>query len=355
MSEGNDMTEHGGPVARRELLTGGAALAGAAIAGLAGAEAAKGGHNTNVAYDSQEVMHLDVTNTTAGSTRIASDISGTAAFVGLNNVAVGISRPDGILGRTAYTTSNCAGVAGACEAASGGIGVLGTAKANDGTGVGVYGFSGSSVPSTVAPGGTGVYGFGPNRGMLGRSTSGNGLEGETTSGVGVLGTAGATGIAGRFVGRTVVEGALEASTLNSSGKSTLADVDASGPVKLAGTLDVTGKSTVAELDVNGPVNFKGPVNFNAPAGPGASAPATTVDRLSLPKTSGLVTLKRAAASISVANVPVGAGSLAIATLQRHRKGLYVVAAVPNASRKRITIHFNKRAPKGTKVAWMVVN
>jgi hypothetical protein len=32
-----------------------------------------------------------------------------------------------------------------------------------------------------------------------------------------------------------------------------------------------------------------------------------------------------------------------------------VAAVPNASRNRITIHFNKRAPKGTKVAWMVVN
>jgi hypothetical protein len=63
MSEGNGMTEHGGPVARRELLTGGAALAGAAIAGVAGAEAAKGGHNTNVAYDSQEVMHVDVTNT----------------------------------------------------------------------------------------------------------------------------------------------------------------------------------------------------------------------------------------------------------------------------------------------------
>jgi hypothetical protein len=320
MSEGNDMTDHGGPVARRELLTGGAALAGAAIAGLAGAEAAKGGHNTNVVYDSQEVMHVDVTNTTAGSTRISSDISGTAAFVGLNNYPVGISRPDGILGRTGYTSGGCAGTAGSCEAASGGIGVLGTAKATDG--MGVFGYAGSVVPQESVPG-TGVYGRGPSNGVVGRSTNGVGVRGEST-----------TGLAGQFAGKTVVEGDLEATTAKVSGKSTLADVDASGPVKLAGTLDAKGKATLASLDVSGPVN---------------------VDRLSLPKTSGVVTLKRAAASISVANVPVGAASLAIATLQRHRKGLYVVAAVPNASRNRITIHFNKRAPKGTKVAWMVVN
>jgi hypothetical protein len=342
MSEGNDMTEHGGPVARRELLTGGAALAGAAIAGLAGAEAAKGGHNTNVPYDTQEVMHVDVTNTTAGSTRISSDISGTAAFVGLNNYPVGISRPDGILGRTGYTSGGCAGTAGSCEAASGGIGVLGTAKAADG--MGVFGFAGSVVPLESVPG-TGVYGSGPSNGVVGRSTSGVGVRGESTG-----------GLAGQFAGKTVVEGDLEATTAKVSGKSTLADVDASGPVKLAGTLDAKGKATLAALDVSGPVNFSGPVSFKANAAAGSgSAPATTVDRLALPRTSGLVTLKRAAASVSVAKVPVGAASLAIATLQRHRKGLYVVAAVPNASRNRITIHFNKRAPKGTKVAWMVVN
>jgi hypothetical protein len=43
----------------------------------------------------------------------------------------------------------------------------------------------------------------------GESGSGSGVEGTTASGVGVLGVAGAGGIAGRFVGRTVVEGALE--------------------------------------------------------------------------------------------------------------------------------------------------
>jgi hypothetical protein len=46
--------------------------------------------------------------------------------------------------------------------------------------------------------------------------------------------------------------------------------------------------------------------------------ATTFDKLALPKTSGTATLKRAAASISVRNVPVGTGTLVLATLQKHR-------------------------------------
>ena len=243
---------------RRALLTGAAALAGGGLAKLAAPDTAAAGHNTDIAYDSQTVVHADVTNTTAGSTRISSDISGTAAFVALNNYPVGISRPDGMLGRTAYTTSNCAGVAGASQAASGGIGVLGTSLAADGTGV--YGYAGSVVPSELTGGGIGVFGSGPDHGVLGRgrgtgigvegeatagtgvrgeattgagmqgqstsgtgvdgksatgpgvhgeSTSGTGVEGITTSGVGVQGVAGANGIAARFVGRTVVEGALE--------------------------------------------------------------------------------------------------------------------------------------------------
>jgi hypothetical protein len=262
---------------RRALLTGAAALAGGGLVKLAAPDTAAAGHNTDIVYDTQTVVHTDVTNTTAGSTRISSDISGTAAFVALNDYPVGISRPDGMLGRTSYTTSNAAGVAGASQAAAGGIGVLGTSVAANGTGV--YGYAGSVTPSEVTPGGIGVYGSGPEHGMLGRgrgtgigvegeatagtgvrgeattgagmegqstsgtgvdgrsatgpgvhgeSTSGTGVEGRgatlgvfgscdagvgtqgtTASGVGVLGVAGANGIAGRFVGRTVVEGALE--------------------------------------------------------------------------------------------------------------------------------------------------
>jgi hypothetical protein len=136
-------------IERRGVLAAALALVGAGIAWFVGR--ANAGHDTNIVYDSQTAMHLDVTNTTAGSTRISSNISGTAAFVALNNYPVGISRPDGMLGRTSYTTSNCAGVAGACEAASGGIGVLGTANASNGTGV--FGFAGSSVPFNLPPAG----------------------------------------------------------------------------------------------------------------------------------------------------------------------------------------------------------
>jgi hypothetical protein len=166
------------------MLAGVVALVAAGLAWI-GERLASAGHNTNIAYDSQTVVHMDVTNTGAGSTRVSSNISGTAAFVALNNYPVGISRPDGMLGRTMYTTSNAAGVAGTNEAASGGIGVLGTAKST--TGTGVYGFAGSVVPSTVAPAGSGVYGSGPVTGVHGQSSAGSGVVGISNTGDGILG------------------------------------------------------------------------------------------------------------------------------------------------------------------------
>jgi hypothetical protein len=168
---------------RRGVLAAGLTLVGAAIAWFAGR--ANAGHDTNIAYDSQTAMHLDVTNTTSGSTRVSSNISGTAAFVVLNNYPVGISRPDGLLGRTTYTTSNCAGVAGASEAASGGIGVLGTSNASNGTGV--FGYSGSSVPFIPPPAGTGVFGEGPVNGIAGKSAAGTAVMGNSSTGDGVWG------------------------------------------------------------------------------------------------------------------------------------------------------------------------
>jgi hypothetical protein len=172
-----DTEDQSTSASRRTLLASIAALTGAAIAKLAGADEAQAGHNTDIAYDSQTVLHADVTNTTSGSTRVSSNISGTAAFVALNNYPVGISRPDGMLGRTAYTTSSCAGVAGACEAASGGIGVLGTAKAANG--VGVFGFAGSVVPSETMPPGTGVFAKGPNQGVVAEAVDGVGVLGRS--------------------------------------------------------------------------------------------------------------------------------------------------------------------------------
>lgn len=250
------------PLARRGLVMGGVALAGAAVAGVASADPAAAGHNTNIAYDSQSVVHADVTNTTAGSTRISSNVSGTAAFVALNDYPVGISRPDGMLGRTTYTTANCAGVAGSCEAAAGGVGVLGsTANA---TGVGVYGYSGSSVPSTVAPAGTGVYASGPTYGVVAEARD-------------------AGGIAGRF------DGAVQA------------------------------------------------------------------ESLSVTQSAGQATTTKATKRLTIPGVTVSPTSFVVATMQRPKKGVYVAAAVPHPTAGTITVHFNKKAPKGTRVGWLLVN
>jgi hypothetical protein len=288
-----------GDLARRRFFVGGAALAGAAVAGVAAPGPASAGHNTSIAYDTQTVMHLDVTNTTAGSTRVSSDVSGTAAFVALNNYPVGIPRPDGMLGRrTSYTTSNCAGVAGTCESDTGGLGVLGSAKSA--TGTGVYGFAGSVVPSTVAPAGTGVYGSGPTTGVVAvaRDAGGTGVHATATDGVAVRGVA-TGGLAAHFEGTTRVDGALQATTA---------------------TVDRVATKT-----------------------------------LRLTEASGKAKTTRRTRILTVSGVPVAGTSLVVATLQRPRRGLFVAAAQPVPARDQIKIHFNKVAPKGTVVGWVVVN
>ena len=46
--------------------------------------------------------------------------------------------------------------------------------------------------------------------------------------------------------------------------------------------------------------------------------------------------------------------MVVATLQKAKKGLYVVAARPVGG-NRVKITFNKKAPSGTVVGWVVVN
>ena len=227
---------------RRNIITGGlAALSGAVLAKLAGPEKAAAGHDTNIVYDSQTAMHLDVTNTTSGSTRVSSDISGTAAFVVLNNYPVGISRPDGLLGRTTYTTSNCAGVAGASEAASGGIGVLGTC--NNQTGCGVFGHAQSSVPFTPPPAGTGVHGEGRQNGISGKALA---ADGYAVRGQGF----GTNGKAAIFIGSTRVEGLLEAvgELQSAGGLKTFGNLQAFGSLEALGGLVTSGKVPAAVVE-----------------------------------------------------------------------------------------------------------
>lgn len=282
------------PMPRRMLMFGGAAAAGSAIAAVASSSPASAGHNTNIAYDSQTVMHVDVTNTAAGSTRISSNDSGTAAFVALNDYPSGISRPDGMLGRTTYATSNAAGVAGASQAAARGIGVLGAA--NSLTGTGVYAYAGSVVPSTQSPDGTGLYASGPANGVV--------AVARDAGGVAVTANAPAGGRAAVLNGRTEVTGPLVAQ-------------DVSATTMAANTV-------------------------------------TATDGLRLSRTAGRATVTGKRRSVQVSDVPVTANSVVVATLQKPKKGLYVVAARPVSGNK-VKITFNKKAPSGTVVGWVVVN
>jgi len=45
----------------------------------------------------------------------------------------------------------------------------------------------------------------------------------------------------------------------------------------------------------------------------------------------------------------------LATLQTNRGGFYVQAAVPNVSKKTVTIYLNKKAPAAMKVAWFMLS
>ena len=45
----------------------------------------------------------------------------------------------------------------------------------------------------------------------------------------------------------------------------------------------------------------------------------------------------------------------LATLQTNRAGFYVQAAVPNLSKKAVTIYLNKKVPAAMKVAWFTLS
>ena len=60
-------------------------------------------------------------------------------------------------------------------------------------------------------------------------------------------------------------------------------------------------------------------------------------------------------SVKVTGTAVDDTTRAIATLQQHRKGVGVAAAVPNATTDTITIYLTAPAPSATKVTWMLLD
>src|SRR6266540_3133660 len=88
-ARGRDEMEGGqmvGQLRRRGLIAGVAALAAAGLAKLAGAGRAEASHDSTTTYTPDNTMHVDVINTTLGTTSVLSSISGgNPALAGVNN------------------------------------------------------------------------------------------------------------------------------------------------------------------------------------------------------------------------------------------------------------------------------
>jgi hypothetical protein len=145
-------------------------------------------------------------------------------------------------------------------------------------------------------GGTGVGGVGETAGVAGTSINGDGVTGNSLAGAGVRGRA---------------EAGVGVAASSQSG---------------------IGISTFS-----------------------ASGTALAVEGRVIMSRSGLATIPRDKATVTV-QVPGGvqATSFAVATLQRHRRGVHVVSATPNRSRGTLTIRLNRPVGAATRVGWIVI-
>src|SRR6266540_1521192 len=198
-----------GQLKRRGLIAAAAALGAAWLAKLAGTECAQAAHNTNIAYDSQTVLHVDQINTTASTTSITrlSGPGDVTAFSVSNstNRGFGIESSTsgagfaGVFAQNNSPASSPSGLGGMgvrggnfdSSATANGIGVEGQVFAA--SSVGVRGINTANSPSAVAVQGlSNDIGTGPGIGVHGKS-AGIGVEGDSTNSVGVIGRTTAAG------------------------------------------------------------------------------------------------------------------------------------------------------------------
>ena len=71
--------------------------------------------------------------------------------------------------------------------------------------------------------------------------------------------------------------------------------------------------------------------------------------------SGVATVLKGKANVSLAFSGNLGGSSVLATIQQNAPGVWVISAVPDAVHNAIIIHLNKQATTPIKVAWFVLN
>lgn len=255
-------------------------------------------------------------------------------------------------------------------------------------------------PNTSGKGSLGVYGHGHDVGVLGDSTTSTGVQGiggvtaggavgesgvsgtggsanpqTGGGGSGVVGLGGAGGDQGGFgvvgTGGTDVDGNRAAGVVGVGGPGVQGQGPGFGVFGQGGSDGVfgialndngTGVSGVAPhlgTGVNGTANFADGVGMVAENNAGGTAfQAKGTARFSgrtVFSRSGTLTVRAGSTKVTRKGIALTAASLVLATLQQHRAGVHVLAAVPNVTGSSFTVFLSNAVPANTKVAWFVVN
>jgi hypothetical protein len=224
------------------------------------------------------------------------------------------------------------GVAGATTSGAGGPPAC--QGVNGGAGDGVFGssVSGDAVHGTTAGAGNALHATNTNSGA-----NGNAVFGEHTGGgsgvVGQTNSSGRAGVAGINLGGGA---GVRGTTGNGTGVQGLSGaagaIGTSGTALATGAIGVEARTNVSDGTA---LNVAGPATFSL---------------------SGVAHIGAGHTQAVVTGVSLRTTSLVLATLQ-NSIGVYVVAAVPNVARSKITIVLNAVVPAShtAKIAWFVVN
>jgi len=381
-------------VGRRAMLTAGLAGMIAAVVGALGApRRVAAGDGDSVVIGKLNVGQSATWLHTTNHDGFLSETDGGDALIGKCSA----DKKSGVFGSASvaggfgvYGLHGPSGNAGALGSADNGVRGLSTGmngvegrSAGNGTS-GVAGFTSNA-------GGWGVHGLhGPSgnwgalgnadKGVRGYSKSGGGVYGQSDSGEGVRGHCGTgDGVVGQSNGAN--KSGVYAYNTHKDGYGAYG---ANVPAKTHGYLggDKVGVCGVVDdvvgcgvQGVNMAANGLGVAGINAAMGTsgslggwaGVNAFSSKPDSFAL-NVDGRVQFHRS----GIATIPAGMSSVAVgtaagfaldlfpesrvlATLQTNRGGFYVQAAVPNVSKKTVTIYLNKKAPAAMKVAWFILS
>lgn len=268
---------------------------------------------------------------------------GDGVHAAANGPGNGVFGLGGALGKELHDTG--AGVKG--EGGGGGPGVSGKGGLNDGTGVhgtgsgagcGVRGDGGAGNTAVSAAGVIGVGGAGTTL-VGGPGVVGVGADGSRHGGPGVVGAGGngsngveGTGGNGNGNGVWGMGQGTGAGVLGTSSRGPGVHGRADVPKQVAVLAENTAGGTA--LLAKGKAVFKDAAVFSR---------------------SGIITVRVGRSTVTKTGVPLTAASLVLATLQEHKPGIYILAAVPDINADSFTIHLSKAVPSRTKIAWFIVN